>query len=391
MAILTQVTQLVDGVDTVTAKDIMDTQETAINANNNATTAVSTANSANTKSDGAVSTANSANTTANTANTTANEAKTNANTALTQIATEVTNRTNADNALQSQITTNTNNISTNTTNISKKLEKSNIKAGSNVTISVSGNDVTISSTGGAGGDYVDLTSNQNITGIKSFVNGFNFKGYDASQLFKYNVPLGTAVPSSANLNTVTYLKVGSYYCPADATVQTLSNCPTDRAFMMEVTSPLSQTINNESSSAWVYRLRILTTYTGLVYYQLVNSSATAGSFTYGAWTKVAMLSNSAKADYGDKQGCIDLPNGTRIIYGYIGSVTQDGSTNVTFYGSNTFASNPTVMLASYSGTRKTWYYMNCVSIASTSTTGFQLYSRDYTFGRYYLAIGKSPL
>lgn len=32
MSILTEVTQLVDGVDTVTAKDIMDTQETAINA-----------------------------------------------------------------------------------------------------------------------------------------------------------------------------------------------------------------------------------------------------------------------------------------------------------------------------------------------------------------------
>ena len=32
MSILTEVTQLVDGVDIVTAKDIMDTQETAINA-----------------------------------------------------------------------------------------------------------------------------------------------------------------------------------------------------------------------------------------------------------------------------------------------------------------------------------------------------------------------
>ena len=33
MAILTEVTRLVDGVDSVTAKDIMDTQETAIHAN----------------------------------------------------------------------------------------------------------------------------------------------------------------------------------------------------------------------------------------------------------------------------------------------------------------------------------------------------------------------
>lgn len=39
MAILTQVTQLVNGVDTVSAEDIMDTQETAIDAHNKSVTA----------------------------------------------------------------------------------------------------------------------------------------------------------------------------------------------------------------------------------------------------------------------------------------------------------------------------------------------------------------
>lgn len=91
MAILTQVTQLTDGVDTVTAKDIMDTQETAINANTNATSAVSTAN---------------------TASTTANEAK---------------------------------------AAVDGKLSTDNIKAGSNITVSVAGNDVTINGTGGSEG------------------------------------------------------------------------------------------------------------------------------------------------------------------------------------------------------------------------------------------------
>ena len=93
-----------------------------------------------------------------------------------KIDTETTNRTNADTNLQSQISTNATNIAnkvdkvtgkglstndfttayknqidTNTSNIANKLEASNIKAGTNITVSTSGNDVTINaSTSGVG-------------------------------------------------------------------------------------------------------------------------------------------------------------------------------------------------------------------------------------------------
>ena len=98
------------------------------------------------------------------------------------------------------------------------------------------------------------------------------------------IPEGTAVPSNANLNTTTYLKVGNYYCSGDATAVTLTNCPTGgRAFMMQVLSPLSTSIDNETSSAWVYRIRKIITYTGYEYQQYVSSGSTAGTFTYGAW------------------------------------------------------------------------------------------------------------
>lgn len=98
------------------------------------------------------------------------------------------------------------------------------------------------------------------------------------------IPEGTAVPSNANLNSTTYLKVGNYYCSADVTAATLTNCPTGgRAFMMQVYSPLSTSIDNETSSAWVYRIRKITTYTGYEYQQCVSSGSTAGTFTYGAW------------------------------------------------------------------------------------------------------------
>ena len=80
--------------------------------------------------------------------------------------------------------------------------------------------------------------------------------------------------------------VGKYHCSTNVTVQTLTNCPTTEAFMMEVFSPLSTTYDNETTSQWVYRLRKITTYTGHMYIQFVNSGSTAGPFTYGAWYKI---------------------------------------------------------------------------------------------------------
>lgn len=103
------------------------------------------------------------------------------------------------------------------------------------------------------------------------------------------VPSGTQIPKNNNLdlNSIDYIKVGLYYCPSDATTQTLSNRPTDRAFMMEVYTPLSTAVDNETTSQWVYRIRKLMTYTGDQYIQSVSSGSTVGSFTYGAWIKIA--------------------------------------------------------------------------------------------------------
>lgn len=99
------------------------------------------------------------------------------------------------------------------------------------------------------------------------------------------VPRGTSIGSSKNLNTTEFLKVGKYYCSADATVATLTNCPTKNAFMMEVYSPLSTAYDNEATAQYVYRVRKLMTYGGAEYIQSVHSSSTAGTFTYGTWRR----------------------------------------------------------------------------------------------------------
>ena len=103
------------------------------------------------------------------------------------------------------------------------------------------------------------------------------------------VPTGTAIPKNADLKTTEYLKVGRYYCSANATAKTLKNCPTADAFMMEVYSPLSTTIDNETTQQYVYRLRKITHHsTGVQYWQYVGSGSTAGTFSYGDWRIIPM-------------------------------------------------------------------------------------------------------
>ena len=95
------------------------------------------------------------------------------------------------------------------------------------------------------------------------------------------VPQGTSIPAGADLNTIPYIKVGKYYCSTNANADDIINCPVSSAFMMEVYSPLSTTIDNESTASYVYRVRKITHYsTGVQYIQYVASGKTAGSFTY---------------------------------------------------------------------------------------------------------------
>ncbi len=111
------------------------------------------------------------------------------------------------------------------------------------------------------------------------------------RLFCSMVPYGTTIPASANLNTTTYLKVGNYFCASNANAGTLTNSPVTEAFMMQVYTPLSTTFDNETTGTWVYRIRKLMTYAGHEYIQYCYAGATANSWTYGAWSKMAKTSD----------------------------------------------------------------------------------------------------
>ena len=108
------------------------------------------------------------------------------------------------------------------------------------------------------------------------------------RIYSTLIPYGTQIVSSstaqADLNTTNYLKVGNYYCSEDAKAPTIKNCPVDKAFMMQVYSPLSTTLDNETTGTWVYRLRVITQYnTGIEYRQYCSCAGTVGSWSYGDW------------------------------------------------------------------------------------------------------------
>lgn len=115
---------------------------------------------------------------------------------------------------------------------------------------------------------------------------FHRDGLELSRIFGSMIPYGIAVAESSDLNTTEFLAVGNYYCSANKTVATLTNCPTTSAFMMQVLSPLSTTIDNETTKTWVYRLRKMQVYTGEEYIQYCYVGATAGTWIYGEWKRI---------------------------------------------------------------------------------------------------------
>lgn len=103
---------------------------------------------------------------------------------------------------------------------------------------------------------------------------------------------GTYIPANADLNSIQYLKVGNYYNSLNADASTIKNIPVQSAFMMFVLSPLSAQYDNESTSTWVYRLRIFVSYNGrAIYTQLVASDTEVGVFRYDDWFKFTISSD----------------------------------------------------------------------------------------------------
>jgi hypothetical protein len=176
--------------------------------------------------------------------------------------------------------------------------------------------------------------NKTLTITKRNGTSFDFQGGSdltkdlAVREFATLVPSGTRITDNANLNTVDYLKVGNYACTSDASAKTIVNSPTPFTFMMQVICPNLDTYDDETTTPWRYRLRIITDRLGNVYYQSSNSAGTAGVFVYGAWKQVINSSGGRI----DGRLTVDDPNTDTAIsvigsaYGaYINYLNTDGT------------------------------------------------------------------
>lgn len=206
-------------------------------------------------------------------------------------------------------------------------------------------------------------------------------GYIYSNSLKVNpriyttlVPEGTSIESNVDLNTTTYIAVGNYYCPSNAIATTLSNCPTGYAFMMQVFSPLSTTIDNESTGTWVYRIRKLMTYYGIEYVQQVYSGATAGTFTYGEWKMVAHIQNTGESvgsstqpvyyssSSGYLKACSTYAGGTAVTL----NNSSKAASTASFYAPTTGGTSGYVLTGAGTTSAPTWTAQSSLSVGSAT-------------------------
>ena len=109
---------------------------------------------------------------------------------------------------------------------------------------------------------------------------------------------GTAITSGSDLNTTTYVNVGTYVCNTNAVAAGLKNCPTTNAFKMAVTNVLYKNPNPYTGANWYLVREIMDLY-GHKYYQYAHCYAGTG-WSYSAW--FAKLDSSLVKDYVIEQG-----------------------------------------------------------------------------------------
>ena len=172
---------------------------------------------------------------------------------------------------------------------------------------------------------------------------------------------GTKILESADLQTDTYLKVGSYYQGSSTIVSTFKNCPVVTAFKMEVMAPISPTIDDEKTGAYIYRIRkIIPFNTGIEYVQCVSTNGTKGVYTWGQWT----ISPQATISVPENSAGATLTKGGSTVPLYIGT---DGR----FTACDSYAGGTAIIL---NGTSKAASTASFYAPTSSGTAGYILKS-----------------
>lgn len=168
----------------------------------------------------------------------------------------------------------------------------------------------------------------------------------------------TPVAITANVDLDNYTSYGWYYCPADATVATLSNCPTVRAFFLEVgrhagiyqrlveytTSAPKVYFRNYYNGAWGAWQREYTTVDKPTANDVGALPLSGGTLTGSLWAQstgevdigINYTSGKSLYLYGN------YSTGTRGLYdSTVGTVISVTNSGATFYGNATTATAAT--------------------------------------------------
>ena len=99
----------------------------------------------------------------------------------------------------------------------------------------------------------------------------------------------TAIPTNADLNKITYLKVGQYVCKGKSIAESLINSPTSKGFKMFVYNSMDDSYDNESEVT--YRVRILIDSYGEIWSQRAYRNSTTYKLTYNPWIQIINITN----------------------------------------------------------------------------------------------------
>ena len=102
----------------------------------------------------------------------------------------------------------------------------------------------------------------------------------------------TEIPENADLND--YTNIGCYACSYNPNVATLTNCPTNRAFLLDVISSTGTTESFEESG-WNSVIQRLYDYTGPMYFRRIEQVTGSTSPTYYDWEMVYTTQNKPTA------------------------------------------------------------------------------------------------
>jgi hypothetical protein len=174
------------------------------------------------------------------------------------------------------------------------------------------------------------------------------------------IAYGTEIPSNANLNTTTYVDVGTYYQADSSKVTTFTNCPTTNAFTMIVRN-VTKTDADTSAKSWQYIVREITDISGNKYIQRAYC-VSVGSWTFGAWHKI--VTNERKT------GTITMKNSATLLSGENYAYEQGGAVYIHLSISSlpTLTADTQTQVASISGIT-----LPPCSIRTEAKVGTQLY------------------